>query len=72
MTLLKTNNPGYLKDTISGAIINTDDTYYQQILAERKRIKEQQAMCDEMNTLKGELSDIKNLLVQIVNGNKNG
>lgn len=72
MTLVKTNNPGYLKDTISGAIINTDDTYYQQILAERKRIKEQQAMCDEMNTLKNELSDIKNLLAQIVNGNKNG
>lgn len=72
MALLKTNNPGYLKDTVSGAIINTDDTYYQQILAERKRMKEQQAMCDEMNTLKSELSDIKNLLAQIVNGNKNG
>lgn len=72
MALVKTNNPGYLKDTISGAIINTDDTYYQQILAERKRIKEQQAICDEMNTLKNELSNIKNLLAQIVNGNKNG
>lgn len=71
-TLVKTNYPGYYKDTSSGAIINTDDSYYQQILAERQRIKEQKSLCDEMNTLKGELTEIKSLLAQIVNGQKNG
>lgn len=70
--LLKTNQPGYYKDTSSGAIINIDDNYYQQILAERQRLKEQQALCDEMQTLKGELTEIKSLLAQIVNGQKNG
>lgn len=67
--LVKTNNPGFMKDTETGAIINTDDDAHKKFLAQREEIKKSKDICNRMNTLENELQDIKSLLLQIVHRN---
>lgn len=65
---VKTDSPGFVKDPGSGAIINTNDADYKRILAMRAEIKKNKDICDKMNALENELTEIKNLLIQVVNG----
>lgn len=60
----------FVRDPMSGAVINTDDSYYRSILAVRQSQKESQELCQKLHDLESELSDIKNLLKQVVNGKK--
>lgn len=69
---IKTNSPGYFKDPSSGAIINTNDEQYRNILMQRDRVKETKAMTEKMTSLETELSEIKSLLMQVINGRQNG
>jgi hypothetical protein len=69
---LNTNVSGFVKDPFSQAVINTDDAEYNRILAERERAKKVDALCHDVDNIKSELSDIKTLLLQIVNGRQNG
>ena len=66
MSLLKTDSQGYFKDPSSGVIINMNDDQYMQILAERERLKQHSNICDRMKDLESELSEIKNLLLQVI------
>ena len=66
--LVKTDNPGFLKDTNSGAIINNDDEAYRKFLAAREASKKNNALCKRIESVEDDLKDIKNLLLQIVNG----
>ena len=59
---LKTEDPNFVKDTISGAFININDREYQLILANREEKKKGDEVCRKMKALETELSDIKNLL----------
>ena len=69
--LQKTNTPGFYKDTESGAIINKNDTDYEKFKAAREEIKKNKQLAVRMDNLETELKDIKSLLLQLVNGNKN-
>jgi hypothetical protein len=69
--LQKTNTPGFYKDTETGAIINKNDTDYEKFKAAREEIKKNKQLAVRMNNLETELKDIKSLLLQLVNGNKN-
>ena len=69
--LQKTNTPGFYKDTETGAIINKNDTDYEKFKAAREEIKKNKQVVARMDNLETELKDIKNLLMQLVNGNKN-
>jgi len=62
----------YLRDTSSGLVINTNEKEYQAILARRQDKKKADAICQELDNLKTELSDIKNMLQQVISGNKYG
>ena len=66
--LIKTDQPGYLKDTTNGAIINNDDEAYRKFLAAREASKKNNELCKRIDAVEGDLKDIKNLLLQIVNG----
>ena len=55
----------YVKDH-QGIIINTDDSHYRAILAQRQSQKQSEALCGEMDMLKTELADIKSLLQQVI------
>jgi hypothetical protein len=67
--LVKTDHPGYLKDTSSGAIINNDDDAYRRFQAAREASKKNNELCKRIDAVEGDLKDIKNLLLQIVHRN---
>jgi hypothetical protein len=64
--LVKTDQPGYLKDTSTGAIINNDDEAYRRFQAVREASKKNSDLCKRIDSVEGDLKDIKNLLLQIV------
>lgn len=53
--------------TTQGVIINTDDSYYRAIVAQRESEKQAREMCAKINDLEGELSEIRDLLKQVIN-----
>lgn len=62
---------GLVRDTSSGAIINTNRTEYEEYM-ERVRLAEEKdnllsQHTAEINNIKNELQDIKGLLLQLVN-----
>jgi hypothetical protein len=64
----KTEDPRFVRDKRTGAILNNDKEGYRHFLEERRRILQTQALAQEVTTLKTELSDIKMLLQQLING----
>lgn len=55
----------YVRDN-QGVVINTDDSHYKAILAQRQSQKQTEMLCGKMNELETELVDIKNLLQQVI------
>ena len=72
MRYIRTEDPNLVRDMTSGAIINMDDSYYKQVLAAREQDKKTKEVCREMNELKSELSEIKALMQQFLNGRRDG
>ena len=66
--LVKTETVGFMKDTSTGAFINTDDTSYAKFVAERSNAKNSKDLCNRINAVEDDLKEIKNLLLQVVNG----
>lgn len=58
----------YVKDS-RGIIINTDDSYYRALLAQRESSKRASEVCEQVDTLKAELEQVKSLLAQVINRN---
>lgn len=68
MQYVKTDIPDLIRDTSSGAIINTNDSYYKQLVTSRTQSKETQEVCQKMKALETELTQIKMMLQQVING----
>lgn len=69
---VKTNAPGYVKDTRTGLNINTNYNDYLNTVKERERSKEMQQLKNDLNQLKEvktELLEIKTLLQKVLNNN---
>jgi hypothetical protein len=62
----------FVRDISTGAIINKDDNYYKMILAKREEQKKAQAFRERMECLECELTEIKQLLKQVLNGKNYG
>lgn len=62
------------RDSTSGAVINTNDSLYQSRLEQIKnaKIKEQEKedLKQELNTLKSDVNDIKDLLKSLLASNE--
>ena len=54
--------PGFVKDVISSAILNTDLVALREYKQKKKQIKQIAVMQEEINMLKNELENIKNHL----------
>ncbi len=65
---IQTNSPGYVIDSSTSAIINTDNSRYQKILENRKRSKEMTQLNDRVGRLENDISEIKELLIKALNG----
>lgn len=59
----------FLRDTNSMGLINTDLTSKEEYLLKSKLLKTQK---EEINNLKAEISEIKNLLKQLLEKGTNG
>lgn len=68
----KTEDPAFIKDRVTGAVINRDVKSFNKFKEERNRILEQQRLANEVNQLKSDVTEIKQLLLQLVNGKTNG
>ena len=66
--LVKTETDGFMKDTSTGAFINTDDSSYAKFVAERSKVKNSKDLSNRINAVEDDLKEIKNLLLQVVNG----
>jgi hypothetical protein len=60
--LLIEGQPGFVKDPMSSAILNTDLGALQEYKNKRKQTRQIQSMQEEINMLKDELAAIKNHL----------
>lgn len=58
----------FTKDA-SGIIINTDDSHYRSLVALRESKKEKARLESEVESLKSDISNIKDLLAQLVHRN---
>jgi hypothetical protein len=67
MALIKTEVEGILRDTNNGALLNRDN---DALMAYKKQKNRQVQMENKLNHLENELSDIKNLLLKLVEKDK--
>lgn len=67
---VKTNAPGYVKDTRTGLNINTNINDYYNTVKERERSKELYQLKQDLASLKevkNEMQEIKALLQKVIN-----
>ena len=66
-------NDNLVRDRNTNQIINTNESEYQQYIARRKRkkVEKEKALSveEDLANLKSEMSEIKSLLKELVNGN---
>jgi hypothetical protein len=74
--LVKVTGTNYVRDTESMALMNTDDAAKNEYLSKVRLLKTQK---DEINTVKEEIAglkddmgEIKQLMLQLLDKNKNG
>lgn len=53
--------------TSQGVIINTDDSYYKAVIAQRESEKKARDMKNKMQDLESEITEIRDLLKQVIN-----
>tara|TARA_B100002019_G_scaffold225546_1_gene198557 strand:+ start:6776 stop:7021 length:246 start_codon:yes stop_codon:yes gene_type:complete len=68
------NKDGWAKDTISGAIDCTSTSEYDKFMkayyADKKKEKDFETLQSEVSELKSDMSDIKSLLLTLVQSNQ--
>jgi hypothetical protein len=62
----------FKRDPVSKVVINSEDSYYKSIVARRQDLKKNEELECEITDLREELTSIKSLLQQILNGQNNG
>ena len=71
-TLIPTEDVRFAKDVRSKAILNIDMASYESFKSERQRVLRQQQLEQQVSSLQQDMSDIKQLLQQLLNGRTNG
>lgn len=64
----KTDDPKYIRDRRTTAVLNIDREGYEQFKLERAKAKELLRVSQEVRELQQAMTEIKQLLKQIVNG----
>ncbi len=65
---IKTNHSGIFRDFNTKAIINMNDSEYNRILEQRKINGLNQIFKDEVDNLKSEIKELKEMLKHVLNG----
>ena len=61
------DHPELIKDEESKAVLNTDVTALDAYRKRRQQNRSVQTMCDDLNNLKSEMTEIKSMLKEIIN-----
>ena len=61
---VETTAPGY----VTGAVINTNEQEYLKVLVQRQKAKQFNQLQSEVDSLKTDIKDIKELLIQALSG----
>ncbi len=70
--LLGTDDPNFVKDPSSKAILNIDKSGYERFKSERAYVLRQQELEETISNLQKDVGEFKDLLKQLINGNTNG
>lgn len=62
----------YIRDQHTQAVINTDDSHYRTILAQREARKKAEELQKTVDSLQNEMGEIRDLLKKVINGNNYG
>lgn len=65
---VKTEDPCFVRDTATTALLNIDNAGFHHYMNERQRLLKMQQLQREVEGMKTDMSEIKNLLKQLVNG----
>lgn len=71
--MIKTDYPGFMRDDTPGqarAILNTDSVSYAAYKEARAKDRALAQVMSEVNSLQQDMSDIKSLLLKLIDGNK--
>ena len=68
MSYAKTSQPGLVRDMNTHAIININDAEYQSILDRRRQMKQAESIQNQIDGLKNEFLELKQLLKQVLSG----
>ena len=67
MTYVKVKDaPGYVRDTTTTAVLNTDNSALQLYKKKREKQHEMKAAVDDINTMKQDINDLKTLMQRIL------
>ena len=67
MSLVKVkDHDGFYKDTSSGAIVNKDNSGYQQYIENRERLLSDK---ERLDSIESDINDIKSLLLKVLESN---
>lgn len=72
MKLENTDHPAFKRNPYNAAILNTDVDGFKKYKDERARIQKLEQVSKAVETLQQDMSDIKFMLQQLVNGRTNG
>jgi len=64
---VKTQIPGYIKDTETGVVINTDVNGYNLYKAHRSKLLSNKDLNAKVEKMENDIADIKKLLLQALN-----
>ena len=70
--VLGTDDPHFVKDPTSKAILNIDNAGYERFKSERAFVLKQQQLEETVHTLQQDVKEFKDLLKQLINRNTNG
>ena len=63
-------NDKFIRDDLSKAVINTDIKGFSQYKARKAHLNEMRDMKNDVDSLKDEITEIKNLLMMLVEKNR--
>lgn len=61
----KTENPNFVKDTETGALVSTDLIAFRKHKIQQKRLEESKTQKNELNSIKSEVSELKEDISEI-------
>ena len=68
MMHIQTENPNYIRDTKTKALLASSLAEKQKFMAEQKKVEKVQLLENDINNMKSDIAAIKQMMERLVNG----